>query len=149
MYDVPSIDNIVDPRNDYKSKAEIKVANILRRNYEQVEYEKPLFLTDRGRERIWYPDFTVCTPYIDDLIVEYAGLMQYEEYAQGIRHKANTYSRNDLQAVFLYPEEVFGKDYEQKIIYKILEAAVRLYDYWDNPPATARKCRKKKPDFSI
>ena len=149
MYDSSSIDQRLEPQNDYKSKAEIKVVNILKRNYDSVEYEKPLFLTDRGSQRIWYPDFTISTTFIDGLVVEYAGLMECEDYAKGIRHKANAFSKNGLQAIFLYPEEVFGKTPEQTVVDKIMEAAERMLAYWENPPLNPRVCRKKKPDYSI
>ena len=149
MHYASTLDNIVEPCGEYRSKSEAKVANVLKRNYPLVEYEKPLFLMDRGSERCWRPDFSLTTDFINELIVEYAGLIEFDDYAKGIRHKANTYAKNELQAVFLYPDELYSENYVDRIRHKILEATIRFYEYIDNPPANPRRCRTARPDFSI
>jgi hypothetical protein len=41
----------------FKSKGEYQIARFLERNQIRYQYEHPLAVVDRGRVRIWYPDF--------------------------------------------------------------------------------------------
>ena len=58
----------MEPR--YPSKGEAQVGGLLDRHGIPFFYEQPTLVYDRGRYRVWHPDFTL-PGY--DLIVEYAG----------------------------------------------------------------------------
>jgi hypothetical protein len=69
-------------------------------------HEQPTLIYDRGRHRIWRPDFTL--PTYGGLVVEYAGMMDVPDYAAGIEHKIAAYDANEIPAVFVYPEDLRG-----------------------------------------
>jgi len=75
---------------------------------------------DRGRHRIWHPDFTL--PTMDQLIVEYAGMPDRTEYMRGIRHKARVFSDNDRRALFVYPQDLRGPSWPDRLIQRIYDA---------------------------
>jgi hypothetical protein len=77
-------------------------------------YEHPLLVHDRGRYRVWHPDFAL--PEHGRLIVEYAGMPDVPDYAAGIRHKQGVYQANGVAALFLYPEDLSGADWPRKVI---------------------------------
>jgi hypothetical protein len=88
----------------YRSRGEAQVGRLLDREQIPFLYEQPTLIYDRGRHRIWRPDFTL--PTYGGLIVEYAGMMDVPDYAAGIEHKAATYRSNEIPAVFVYPEDL-------------------------------------------
>jgi hypothetical protein len=74
---------------------------------------------DRGRYRLWHPDFTL--PQYDWMVVEYAGMPDVPDYAAGIRHKQEVYRINGIPAFFLYPRDLQGPAWPERIV-------ERLYD---------------------
>jgi hypothetical protein len=88
----------------YRSRGEAQVGRLLDRAQIPFLHEQPTLIYDRGRHRIWRPDFTL--PTYGGLIVEYAGMMDVPDYAAGIEHKAKAYARNEIPAVFVYPEDL-------------------------------------------
>jgi len=82
---------------------------------------------DRGRQRVWRPDFTL--PAYNGLIVEYAGMMDVPDYADGIRHKQRAYSANKMPAVFVYPRHLQGRDWPAQLAQYIHDAAQRAGRY--------------------
>ena len=69
----------------YRSRGEAQVGRMLDRYGIPFFYENPLILHDRGRYRIWHPDFML--PSYGNLVVEYAGMPDRPDYMAGIRHK--------------------------------------------------------------
>jgi hypothetical protein len=110
----------------YRSRGEAQVGRLLDREQIPFLYEQPTLIYDRGRHRIWRPDFTL--PTYGDLIVEYAGMMDVPDYAAGIAHKAATYRANEIPAVFVYPEDLRGHTVRGDILKKIESAAGYLQD---------------------
>jgi hypothetical protein len=83
-------------------------------------HEQPTVVYDRGRYRIWHPDFTL--PEQKGLVVEYAGMMDIPDYARGIRHKREAYRANGIAALFLYPADLAGSGWDEKVYQKIEQA---------------------------
>jgi len=73
--------------------------------------------------RLWHPDFTL--PGYGGLIVEYAGMPDVPEYMAGIRYKRRVFEANGIQAVFLYPDDLTGQDWEEEAIARIETAGAR------------------------
>lgn len=94
----------------YRSESERIVAGIFENEGIRFEYEAPLSVDvndDSYRERrIWRPDF-----YIHDLdvIVEYVGLPDDEEYMEGIRKKEKVYEEMGLRVAWIYPEDIWDE----------------------------------------
>jgi hypothetical protein len=101
----------------YRSRGEAQVGRLLDRYGIPFFYEKPLMIHDRDKYRLWHPDFTL--PTYGDLVVEYAGMPEIPEYAQGLRHKMEAYSRNAIPAVFVYPEDLKGPRWPERVMYKM------------------------------
>lgn len=101
----------------YRSRGEAQVGRLLDRYGIPFFYEQPTLIYDRGRHRIWHPDFSL--PTYNGLIIEYAGMMDRPDYAAGIRHKSTTYARNGIPAVFVYPTDLRERDWRERTIAKI------------------------------
>lgn len=104
----------------YRSRGEAQVGRLLDRNGIPFFYEQPVLVYDRGRYRVWQPDFTL--PCDNDLIVEYAGMMDVPGYATGIRHKQAVYAANGLPALFVYPEDLKGPHWSTTLRGRIADA---------------------------
>ena len=101
----------------YRSRGEAQVGRLLDRYGIPFYHEQPTIIYDRGRHRIWRPDFTL--PAYDSLIVEYAGMPEILDYAAGIRHKQKAYAANNISAVFVYPDDLTGKIRPEKLMNRI------------------------------
>ena len=104
----------------YRSRGEAQVGRLLERYGLQFYYELPTLVYDRGRNRTWHPDFTL--PEQGSLVIEYAGMPDVPEYMAGIRHKERVYPANGIAAVFLYPTDLAGPDWPQRIIERLYSA---------------------------
>lgn len=109
----------------YRSRGEAQVGRLLDRYGIPFFYEQPTLIYDRGCHRIWHPDFTL--PTYDGLIIEYAGMMDRPDYAAGIRHKAATYARNGIPALFVYPMDLQERDWRERTIERIRQAPSPSY----------------------
>jgi hypothetical protein len=101
----------------YRSRGEAQVGRLLDRYGIPFFYEQPTIVYDRGRNRIWRPDFTL--PHQDNLIVEYAGMPEIPAYAAGVQHKIAAYQANGMKAVFVYPQDLTGPNWPERVIKKI------------------------------
>lgn len=101
----------------YRSRGEAQVGRLLTRYDILFLYEEPTLVYDRGRDRIWRPDFTL--PAYAGLIVEYAGMPDLPDYMQGIRHKKRAYAANGLPAMFVYPRDIRGRRWPQRLAERI------------------------------
>lgn len=107
----------------YKSRGEAQVGRLLDRYDIPFFYVQPTLIYDRGRHRIWRPDFTL--PTYNGLIVEYAGMMDVPDYAAGIRHKQQVYRTNEIPAVFVYPEDLAKRGWPERLMGSIYRTAER------------------------
>ena len=107
----------------YRSKGEAQVGRLLDRYNIPFFYEQPTLSYDRGRYKIWHPDYTL--PEQNGLIVEYAGMMDVPDYAAGIRHKREAYQANGIAALFVYPRDLEGPDWPSMLYGRITQAAER------------------------
>jgi len=101
----------------YQSRGESQVGRFLDRYGIPFSYEQPLIVYDRGRHRIWHPDFTL--PTYQGLIMEYAGMPEIDDYMTGIRHKEHTYKANGIPALFVYPFDLKGPDWPGRLYERI------------------------------
>jgi hypothetical protein len=122
-------DRLAPDEPPYKSRGEAQVGRLLDRYGIPFFYEQPRLVMDRGRHRIWRPDFTL--PSYDSLIVEYAGMPDLPDYMAGIRHKQQVYRTNEIPALFLYPADLRGPSWPAEVIAKINRD--RGVDYGENP----------------
>jgi hypothetical protein len=107
----------------YRSRGEAQVGRLLDRYGIPFFYAQPTLIYDRGRHRIWRPDFTL--PTYNGLVVEYAGMPDKPDYAAGIRHKQRVYQANGIPAVFVYPEDLAKRGWPERIIELIYRTAER------------------------
>lgn len=103
--------------SNFKSKGEEQIARLFDRSNIAYRYEHPTAVVDRGKTRIWYPDF-----YLPEygMIVEYFGVNGNKVYDDQARHKMDVYSANGLEGLFL-TEAAFKGDWPTQIIGQIEE----------------------------
>jgi hypothetical protein len=107
-----------EPR--YRSRGEAQVGRLLDRYKIPFFHEQPTLIYDRGRHRLWRPDFTL--PGYNGLIIEYAGMPDVPDYMAGIRHKQRAYRANGIPALFVYPDHLRGPNWPEKLIERIYHA---------------------------
>jgi len=123
-YEAPRLEDRLGPlQPPYRSRGEREVGRLLDRYGIPFLYEQPTMIYDRGRHRIWHPDFTL--PTYNGLIVECSGMMDIPDYAAGIRHKRRAYEANGISALFVYPEDLRERDWPKRLVKSIHETADR------------------------
>mgnify|MGYP000194530096 CR=1 FL=1 len=80
-----------------RSKGEVKIANFLYEQKIDYIYEKPLTLSNG---KVVHPDFYL-TKY--DTYVEYFGKLGDKEYNRNIALKKNSYKKDNIRCIELYP----------------------------------------------
>jgi hypothetical protein len=116
----------------YKSRGEAQVGRLLDRYGIPFFYEQPTVVLDRGRHRIWRPDFTL--PDYNGAVVEYAGMPDVPGYVDGIRHKRRTYQVNEIPALFVYPRDLTGPEWPERLIERVYRVGRQSPDYSRRPP---------------
>lgn len=82
----------------FKSKGEVQIARLLDRSNIAYQYERPTAVVDRGKVRIWYPDFNL-PEY--GMIIEYFGVNGKKDYDEQAKHKMCVYKQNGIEGLFL------------------------------------------------
>jgi len=116
----------------YRSHGEAQVGRLLDRYGVPFFYEQPLLVLDRDQHRVLYPDFTL--PDYNDLIIEYAGMPDVVEYMDGSRHKQEAYQANEIPALFVYPQDLTGAGWPERLYERINEAGERAMRHHDYAP---------------
>ena len=101
--------------NCFKSRGEEQIARLLTRSNIAYRYEHPTAVVDRGKTRIWYPDFHL-PGY--GMIIEYFGVNGQKSYDDQARHKMEVYHQNGLDGLFL-TEASFRGDWPGRVIGQI------------------------------
>lgn len=102
----------------YRSKGEAQVGRLLDRYGIPFVYEKPTFVLDQGRRCLWHPDFTL--PAYNNLIIEYAGMPDRPAYMADVRYKQRVYHENMLPAFFVYPQDLAGPSWPERLYGRIV-----------------------------
>jgi hypothetical protein len=84
----------------YRSEGERQLARFFGNYKIRFVYEDPVLVTDRGKQKIWYPDF-----HLPDFAayVEYFGLTGKADYDQGTARKMAAFHASGLAVVPVYP----------------------------------------------
>ena len=109
----------------YRSRGEAQVGRLLDRNGIPFTHEQPLVVYDRGRYRIWHPDFVL--PSYDGAVIEYAGMPDRPAYLRGVRHKARVYAANGVPAMFVFPQDLQGPDWPARLMTRVNRDFSRNY----------------------
>ena len=89
----------------YRSAGEEQIARYLRRHRIPFFYEHPLAVVERGKTRLWYPDFQLQSL---GLLVEYGGRLWDPRYTAGWLEKQAVYRENKLDAIMLTQDDLKG-----------------------------------------
>lgn len=100
----------------YKSYGELQIAKYLTFKKFNFTYEKQIKIIDKNNmERLWYPDF-----YLEDydIIIEFFGKENDENYNNGTIIKKKTYYKNKYKIIPVYPKTMKGK-WQQYLLIQI------------------------------
>jgi len=118
--------------DEYKSKGEKAIAEILKKYNIDFVYEYPLLIKqiqegDEEKLRIWYPDFWL-PKY--SIIIEYFGMMDNPAYAKGKKAKIEAYKKLDIDCIPVYPKTIQGnlKSYLLIKIKSLINDKVRHFE---------------------
>ena len=119
------LENVFD--EGFKSEGERRIAELFRDAGIRYVYEQPLLLQDRGKPRIWYPDFALPEQSVH---VEYFGMVGNAEYEKGINQKLTAYRENNVSVVAVYPFQLEGPDWQRSLLQQVDSVLdKRLRDY--------------------
>jgi hypothetical protein len=121
----------MEKAEEYKSKGEEIIAEILKKYNIDFVYEYPLLIkeqkeNDGEKLRIWYPDFWL-PKY--SIIIEYFGL-NTPDYNKGKKAKWDAYKKLDIDCIPVYPKTIQGdlKSYLLINIKKLINEKVRHFE---------------------
>lgn len=79
------------------------------------EHEAPILVRDRGKPKIWYPDF-----YLPDFhtIIEYFGVEGDPGYERIKRRKQTVYRKNRIPAIYMSPRDL-ELDWREELLSEI------------------------------
>ena len=97
---------------NYQSRAEMAIAAMLRQYSVSFRHEYPMAVQDRGRLRLWYPDFVLPE---QGVVIEYNGLPEKPECRERQEHKRFVFAEMGLPALFLEPSDLRGR-YAERIL---------------------------------
>jgi len=111
-----------------RKSREVQIARLLERNRIKYKYEHPVAVVDRGKTRIWYPDF-----YLPEyaMIIEYFGVNGDSGYNERTKHKVNVYKQAGIEGVFLDESSLKG-DWPNKIIGRVEDILKNRLDRFYN-----------------
>ncbi len=110
-------DRLEAPEKPFRSRGEAQLGSLLKHYGIPFIYEQATLIYDRRSYRLWHPDFTL--PNHRNLIVEYAGMMDVPDYRDGILYKQQVYAANGIPAVFVYPQDLYGRNWHQRVLDRI------------------------------
>ena len=113
-----------DKYSTFKSKGEREIASFLEEQQIAYQYEYPLAIVDRGKTRVWYPDFKL-PEY--DMIMEYFGMNGDSSYNEQMAHKMKVYQEAGISGIYLTELSLRGPWQEMVIerIEQTLEGKLR------------------------
>lgn len=120
----------------FRSWGETQIGRMLDCHGIRYFHEHPLAVIDRGRPRIWYPDFQL-PGY--GVVLEYCGRVHDPSYAEGMVHKKLVYEENGISAL-LYTPDLFRGDWPGRIlsgVEKVLTDRVACFR------DTGRRCKNQ------
>jgi len=102
-------------QHGYRSRGEVQIARLLERNGIAYKYEHPVAVIDRGKTKIWHPDF-----YLPEyaMIIEYFGINGNRDYDERTEFKKKVYGENGIEGLFLTEQSLKG-DWPTKIMGQI------------------------------
>ncbi len=89
-----------DRNNRFKSKGERRIAELLDSYGIRYNYEQGVLVEDKGKPKLWHPDFHLMEYGVH---IEYYGLAGNREYDQGIRRKTTVYRKMGLAVIPVFP----------------------------------------------
>ena len=104
-----------DKYSSFKSKGEREIAEFLEEQQIAYQYEYPLAVVDRGKARIWYPDFKL-PEY--GMIMEYFGMNGDDSYNEQMAHKMKVYQEAGINGIYLTESTMRGP-WQEMIIERI------------------------------
>lgn len=90
----------------FRSRSEYRIASFLQYMDISYRYEAPVAVTDRGLQRVWYPDF-----HLPDFgtYLEFFGVTRDSQYHERTQHKLRTYERNGISVIPMYAQTLRGQ----------------------------------------
>jgi len=125
----------------YRSWGEEQIARLLDRSRITYQYEYPVAIVDRGKTRIYYPDFRL-PEY--GLIIEYFGVNGDSGYDQRTKHKMEVYKQAGIEGLFLTRNSLRG-DWPGRIMGQIEDILKnRLDRFYDQQASNGdRPCSRE------
>jgi len=97
------LENALEYVESHGSFCEKQIARTLNINRIRYSYEYPVAVVDRGKVRLWYPDF-----WLPDygMAIEYLGVTNCEAYTERVQHKKDVYDAAGVSCVYVDAEDM-------------------------------------------
>lgn len=87
-------------KDGFKSEGERRIGEFLDSYGIRYRYEQGVLVEDKGKPKIWHPDYFL--PEFG-IYLEYFGLAGEPDYDRGIKRKKKIYSEMGLEVISVYP----------------------------------------------
>ncbi len=126
------------------SAGEKQVARMLERYGVRYSYEHPVAVVDRGKVRVWYPDF-----WLPDygIAIEYVGTTANPDYNDGVTHKRAVYRAMGIPCVYVDAKYLTGV-WPKRILDEIrqtLQSRLEHFDDLESRVISGGTARSTKP----
>ena len=101
-----------DQSDRFKSEGERRIAELLDSYGIRYNYEQGVLVEDKGKPKIWHPDFHLKEFSVH---IEYYGLAGNREYDQGIKRKTTVYKKMGMAVIPVFPW-TFCDDWQSHIM---------------------------------
>ncbi|KXB06971.1 hypothetical protein AKJ51_02400 [candidate division MSBL1 archaeon SCGC-AAA382A20] len=131
-------------QSSYRSRGERKIADFLTDTGLSFRYEAPLLVEDKGKPKIWYPDFKLPDYH---MVIEYFGIRGDPGYRRMKDRKRKVYKANNIPAFLITPED-FERGWEDNLLEKIGGLLKRRACHFDRLQRSYRHSPKSSSDES-
>ena len=92
------LENALEVVESHGSAGEKQIARMLSHYGIRFFYEYPMAVVDRGKVRIYYPDF-----WLPDygMAIEYFGIESSPEYSRSVEHKKQVYEATGVSCIYV------------------------------------------------
>ena len=104
----------------YVSAGEAKIGRLLAEQGVPFLYRQPMMIYDQGKYAIWNPAFTLRE--YNSLVIEYAHGPDRQQYMEEARARQQVYEANGVPVMYLYPADLTGPGWSERLADRIHEA---------------------------
>ena len=118
-------DQLEDLEPPYESQAHRQIGRAFDQYGIPFFYRQATLVYEDGQHHVWHPDFTL--PGYNGLVVEYANAAGNPNQRAYLQRRQAAYAVNQIPAVLVYPKDLSGSGWQERLIQRVAEAGMPPY----------------------